>query len=136
MTGNRRFRGHGRGPFSLALVVALVLGALTTAGLASAAAGSVHVKVTKKAIEITGSRGTDRQAVQINYDPKKCGSYATEVKRATEYSDFPRSAAGPFTYKIKRAGLHLTKPAHYACVFLIALNGDKFVQVAAASAKL
>jgi hypothetical protein len=134
MTGKRRT--GGRGAFSLVLVAIVVLGALATAGLAGAASGSVHVKVTKKAIVITGSRATDKQAVQINYDPNKCGSYATEVKRNTEYSDFPKTKAGAFTYKIKRSGLHLSKPAHYACVFLIALKGSGFVQIAAASAKL
>jgi ribosomal protein L2 len=81
------------------------------------------------------SRGTG-QVVQINYDPKRCASYATEVKRATEYSDLRPAKTGAFKYMIRRSGLHLAKPAHYACVFLIVLRGDSFRQLTSASAKL
>ena len=106
-----------------------------TGGLASAASGTVHVKVTKKVISISGSRGSAKQVVQINYDPKKCGSYATEVKRATEFSDL-RGKKGPFKYLIRRSGLHLSKPAHYVCAFLIVLRGHKFHELASSGARL
>jgi hypothetical protein len=134
MSGNRPSRR--RGQFSFALIAVVVIGALATAGLASAVSGSVHVKVTKKVISISGSRGSARQVVQINYDPKKCGSYVTEVKRATEFSDLRGTTAGAFDYKIRRSGLHLSKPAHYVCAFLIILKGSSFHELASASAKL
>jgi hypothetical protein len=124
-----------RGQFSSVLIAVIVLGALATAGLAFATTGSVHVRVTKKVIIISGSRGSAKQVVQINYDPKECGSYTTEVRRATEYSDL-RGAKGAFDYKIRRSGLHLAKPAHYVCAFLIVLKGHDFKQLAAGSAKL
>jgi hypothetical protein len=114
----------------------VVLGALTTAGLAGAVSRSVHVNVTRNVITISGSRSGTGQVVQINYDSRRCASYATEVKRATEFSDLRPAKTGAFKYMIRRSGLHLAKPAHYACVFLIVLRGDSFRQLTSASAKL
>ncbi|MDQ6776138.1 MAG: hypothetical protein M3071_07970 [Actinomycetota bacterium] len=64
MSGTPRIRHHGSS--SLVIVAIALAGALATAGLASAASGSVHVKVTKKAITIAGSRSGAKQVVQIS----------------------------------------------------------------------
>jgi hypothetical protein len=135
MPDSRRTRPSN--PFLLLLVVLVILGVLATGGLAIAASGRVHVTVTKKAITITGSRGVAGEAVQINYDPKRCVSYAGEQKRETEYSDIRGTKKGAFRYAIRRSALHLSKPTpHYACVYLIVLKGKSFKQLASASAKL
>jgi hypothetical protein len=133
MSATRHIRHHG-----LLVIGAIVLsGALATAGLASAASGSVHVKVTKRAITISGSRTSTKQVIQISYDPKTCAAYTIEAKRNIEFSDFRSTKAGGFKYSILRSELHLRAPKpHYACVYLLLVNGGSVKQVAAASAKL
>lgn len=136
MPAIRRFR-H-RGAPATALMAVVLTAALASAGLASAASGSIGVAVTKKLITISGSRSAAKDVVQINYDTKKCAStYAAEVKRSTQFSDLRGTHPGPFKYLIKRKDLHLAKPTpNYACVYLIVRKGVNFSTLAAAKAKL
>jgi hypothetical protein len=133
MSATRRTRHHGS-----RIIGSIVLSlALATAGLASAASGSVHVKVTKKAITISGSRSSTKQVIQISYDPKTCASYTIEAKRSIQFSDLRATKAGGYKYIILRSKLHLAPPKpHYACVYLLLVNGGSVKQLAAASAKL
>jgi hypothetical protein len=128
--------GRNRHPRAISVAIAATL-ALATAGIAGAASNSVHVKITKKAISITGSRSATGDVVQLNYDPHKCATFAVENKRSTQFSDFRGTSAGSFKYTIERSGLHLSKPLpHYVCAYLIVLKGSSFVQLASASSKL
>jgi len=125
-----------RHPRAISAAVAVIL-ALATAGVAGAASHSIHVKITKKAISITGSRSAIGDVVQLSYDTHKCASYTIESTRNTQFSDFRGTTAGPFKYTIERSGLHLSKPLpHYVCAYLIVLQGSSFKQLAAASGKL
>jgi len=121
----------------LVFAAIVAIGALATAGLAGAASSSVHVKVTTKAISITGSRSATNQVVQISFDPKTCASYAVESKRNVQFSDYRSTKTGAFTYRILRSGLHLAKPKpHYACLYLLDVRGGSITEVASASAKM
>jgi hypothetical protein len=135
MSGIRDIRRYASS--SLVFVAVVVIGALWAAGLASAAAGSVHVKVTKKVITISGSRSGAKQVVQISYDPKKCASYSTEARRSVQFSDLRGTKSGPYRYMILRSALHLAKPKpHYACVYLLDVHGSSVKSVWSSSAKL
>jgi hypothetical protein len=135
MPGTRDIRHHASS--SLALVAVVVIGALWAAGLASAASRSIHVKVTKKVITISGSRSSAKQVVQISYDPKKCASYSTEARRSVQFSDLRATKSGAYSYMILRSALHLAKPKpHYACVYLLDVHGSSVKSVAAARTKL
>jgi hypothetical protein len=126
-----------RASTSSVFVAIAVIGELATAGLASAASGSVHVTVTKKAITITGSRSATNQVAQISFDPKTCAPYTIESKRNVQFSDYRSTKTGAFKYTILRSGLHLAKPKpHYACVYLLVVRGGSITSVASANAKL
>lgn len=135
MSGIRRIRRHDA--LLLVVVAIVLLGALVTAGLASAASGSVHVTVTQKAITISGSRSAAAQVVQITYDPKRCAAYGTESRRNVQFSDFRSTKPGSFKDTIFRSTLHLAKPKpRYVCAYLLDLTGASIRSVASASAKL
>jgi hypothetical protein len=85
--------GRNRHPRAISVAIAATL-ALATAGIAGAASNSVHVKITKKAISITGSRSATGDVVQLSYDPHKCASFAVESTRSTQFSDFRGTSAG------------------------------------------
>jgi hypothetical protein len=135
MPGTQRSR-HRRSR-SLVIGAIAVAGALLTAGLASAGARGVHVKVSKTTITISGSRSSTHQVVQISYDPNKCAAYPTESRRSVQYSDLRSTKTGAFKYLILRSKLHLAKPKpHYACVYLLNVSGSSITSLAASGAKM
>lgn len=136
------FEGRRRGLASAVVIAAGgALGAFVSAsGAAGASAPSIHLKVTSKTITISGSAlagggaAAGGDVVQVNADTRKCAAWTKESTRKTPFTDLHPAKAGTFTFKIVRKGFTDAKPRpHYACAYLLVLDGSDFKALASTS---
>lgn len=128
-----RLRAYCSHPMATTVVLAL-LALLAVATSAAGASNSIHVKVTKKQIAITGTAATAGDSIQVNFDPHKCAtSYSLESRRTkVAFTDFQARHAGHFKFTLKLpipapAG---GKPGHYACAYLLEIENNNVKPVA------
>jgi hypothetical protein len=119
---------------SIAAVAVVVALAVVGAATAVAAYDSLNINVSKRTITVNGSVSRRTEAIQVDYDPSPCASYATETKRHIQYSAFHPKHAGFFTYNISRASLHGSP--HHVCAYLLAHSGRGYKAVASISGAL